>query len=156
MIRPKRVVNYGAGKRMGPSIYLHKSALDAVPGLREKIESRGYTEADFDVVKFNDFPTSSGNISLIRCSEFDAVDEPAVESSIILYPDGTERRWKAPQGDKAWIYHHKWLFVLPEYEGFDVEESEQRSRKWLALGGVDKSRIGQRSFWENEVVPRIS
>lgn len=151
----ERVPKYGVGKRMGPNIYLHKSALGAVPGLLEQIEARGYTRADFDVVKFQDFSPATGNISLIRCSEFNTVDEPAVEGSIILRADGTEGKWRAPQGDKAWIYHHKWLFVLPDYEGFDVEASVQRSRNWLALDGVDKSRIGQRAFWEKEVIPRI-
>jgi hypothetical protein len=51
--------------------------------------------------------------------------------------------------------HHKRLFVADDYDGFDVEASKQRSRKWLALDGIDFRRIGKKSFWEQSVVPRL-
>lgn len=55
-----------------------------------------------------------------------------------------------------YIYHHKWLFVADDYRGFDVAESKARSEQWIALGDVDRSRIGRKSYWEASVVPRIS
>ena len=45
------------------------------------------------------------------------------------------------------IYHHKWLFVTDDYPGFDVEESKNRSRKWVSLPNIDYSRIGYKKFW---------
>lgn len=46
--------------------------------------------------------------------------------------------------------------VQDDYAGFDVDASKQRSRVWLALENVDKTRIGRRSFWERTVVPRLN
>jgi hypothetical protein len=134
---------------MGRCLYLHRSALDAVPGLSERAAQAGITE--FDVVKVNE---DTGSLSFIRSSDFDTANEPTVESSILLKRDGTQHKVALPQAD-PWIYHHKWLFVADAYPGFDVEASKQRSRNWLALEGVDTSRIGKRSFWEVKVVPRI-
>jgi hypothetical protein len=54
-----------------------------------------------------------------------------------------------------YIYHHKWLFVADDYDGFDVEESKARSDAWLALPEVDKSRIGRACYWHTHVVPRL-
>ncbi len=55
-----------------------------------------------------------------------------------------------------YIYHHKWLFVPDDYTGFNVAESKARSEQWIALSGVDRSRIGRLSFWEQNVVPRLN
>ena len=54
-----------------------------------------------------------------------------------------------------YIYHHKWLFVTDDYSGFNVEASKERSRLWLGLDGVDKKRSGRKSYWVNNVLPRI-
>ena len=54
-----------------------------------------------------------------------------------------------------YIYHHKWLFVADDYDGFDVEESKSRSDAWLALPQVDKSRIGRACYWHTHVVRRL-
>jgi hypothetical protein len=45
------------------------------------------------------------------------------------------------------IWHHKWLWVTDDYEGFDVEASFQRSQVWLALDDVEMSRIGNPKYW---------
>jgi len=55
-----------------------------------------------------------------------------------------------------YIYHHKWLFVADNYQGFDVAASKQRSELWMKLPDVDRSRIGRKSFWETQVVRRIA
>jgi len=54
------------------------------------------------------------------------------------------------------IYHHKWLFVADDYQGFDVVASKTRSEQWIALGDVDRSRIGRKSYWEERVVPQLN
>jgi hypothetical protein len=46
--------------------------------------------------------------------------------------------------------------LADDYVGFDVELSKTRSRQWIALGNVDRSRIGRKSYWEEQVVPRIN
>ena len=36
-----------------------------------------------------------------------------------------------------YIYHHKWLFVADDYDGFDVEESKARSGAWLCQTSIN-------------------
>ena len=68
--------------------------------------------------------------------------------------DGTAQRRTTPSD--SYIYHHNWLFVADDYQGFDVELSKARSQQWIALGNVDRSRIGRKSYWEEHIVPRLN
>ena len=56
------------------------------------------------------------------------------------------------------IYHHKWMFVDDDYNGFDIQESKRRSSLWR--DAIDKyaeqnnikkrtisSRIGKQNYW---------
>jgi hypothetical protein len=87
-------------------------------------------------------------------ADFDTAPEPTIGTIIAVKTDGSCRRTAAPSD--PFIYHHKWLFVDDDYDGFDVEESKRRSVAWLALPDVDKSRIGRRSYWRQHVEPRLS
>jgi len=49
-----------------------------------------------------------------------------------------------------------WRFVADDYAGFDVAASKQRSLTWMALEGIDKTRIGRKSYWVKLVIPRLS
>ena len=49
-----------------------------------------------------------------------------------------------------------WRFVADDYAGFDVAASKQRSLTWMALEGIDKTRIGRKSYWVKQVIPRLS
>jgi hypothetical protein len=46
-------------------------------------------------------------------------------------------------------------FVADDYDRFNVEESRVRSQQWISLPNVDRSRIGRKSYWEQQVVPRM-
>ena len=43
-----------------------------------------------------------------------------------------------------------------DYPGFQVHESKARSQLWISLGDVDRSRIGRASYWNEQVIPRLS
>ena len=94
----------------------------------------------------------SGAISFITCPGFNREHEPVVGRSVVVR-DGHLRIVEPP--DDPWVYHHKWMFVHDGHRGFDVGESKVRSLSWMCLEGVDHSRIGKKSYWEREVVPRI-
>ena len=121
---------------LGPTIALAKRCLP--------------DDFSYDIVKYN---RRTETVSFIQCSEFDAVPEPSIQEIIVVQADGTTQRRRSPKD--PYVYHHKWLFVPDDYDGFDVEESKQRSQEWLALPDVDKSRIGCRSYWKTHVVPRL-
>ena len=99
------------------------------------------------------FDGRSGAVSFVQASDFDASDEPTVGAAITVRANGTTRRRE--QLADPFIYHHKWLFVADDYGGFDVDASKQRSKRWTELDGVDRSRIGVRSYWEREVLSRL-
>jgi len=67
--------------------------------------------------------------------------------------DGTFLFLKQAAG--PYLYHHKWLMVGDEYTGFDLPESQRRSLAWVALDGIDRSRIGRKSYWTSVVLPQL-
>ena len=141
------------GKRIGGELYVHKNyAIEAgVPADQLKFAlSKIPADFDYTVIKYN---PKSGMFSFIESPDFDTADEPISGTSLRVAPDGTVKTTK--QAVDPWIYHHKWQWVPDDYTGFDVEQSKQRSRQWQDLPDVDKSRIGKKSYWDTNVIPRI-
>lgn len=144
------------GKRMADSVYVHRSALEA--GLDEsqckRVRAASAKAAQalpgWHVAKVND---KTGAVTLVRSDDFDTATEPTVGDAVRVQPDGTVTF--VPQATDPWIYHHKWRMVADDYQGFDVAESKARSAQWEALDGVDKSRIGRRSYWQENVACRL-
>ena len=146
---------YGVGKKMGNETYLHKSAMDVLPAdVQARIaEAELPPGHEWAIVKYN---KKTGQISLIESYDWDTAHEPTVGNSVILKPDGTVKLHNAPLADaNKTIYHHKWLFVRPDYEGFNHVESKMRSRTWQALGNLDSRRYGRKGFWQENVLPRL-
>ena len=147
---PKRSSRYGVGKEIGGSVYLHRSYEnrfgDVVLAAKENLPD-GFS---YEVVKY-DYRTNS--VSFVQCKDFDTTPEPTVGEIVTVDAEGHVRRRQ--QSRDSEIYHHKWLFVADDYDGFDVRQSRQRSLSWMALDGVDRKRIGRKSYWETTVVPRL-
>ena len=145
----KRDSKVGVGKRTRDgSVYLHRDYMDRLPdqeGLEQAIDqlSDGY---EWNVVRSD----TDGTYAFYNCLDFDTADEPEGGQYVAVSPEGKLRPGKTYQ-----IWHHKWCWVLDDYDGFDVEASKQRSRDWLALPDIDFNRIGKREFWEANVVPLI-
>lgn len=147
---PKRSAKYGIGKEIGGRLYVHRSSEHV---LGEVVcEAKRYLPDDFDyaVVRFDN---RQGTVSFIECQDFDVADEPTVGRSVTVSSGGVLRR-REQRADPE-IYHHKWLFVTDDYPGFDVETSRRRSEVWTQLEGIDRSKIGTRSYWESRVLPLI-
>jgi hypothetical protein len=106
---------------------------------------------EYTVVKLNQ---RNDSVSFMYCPDFDTAHEPSITAIVIVNADGLARRRLTPED--PFIYHHKWLFVADDYPGFDVAESKARSRLWIELGDVDRSRIGRKSYWDQFVVPRLT
>lgn len=140
----------GIGKEIGGEIYLHKQYEHTLPqNLLNKAKSFLPKDYEYHVVKFN---PKTNVFSFIQSNDFDTNEEPSVDAVMTVKPDGTVKK----QGNSGWIYHHKWQWVADDYKGFDVQKSKERSLKWSSLEGVDKSRIGQRKHWDDNVIPRLT
>jgi hypothetical protein len=127
------------GKLIGGNIYVHRDyASLVIPNLQKSIaliKSIPYT-----IVKYN---TKTQSISFIECNDFDTNPEPIVGDVTIINGKNI-KKIKSPKD--PWIYHHKWLMVTEDYEGFNVQESILRSESWMNKG-FDCSRIGKLSYW---------
>ena len=66
------------------------------------------------------------DIAFQEVPDFDTAREPIVGDYIVVYHDGRIRK-----GHSNYIFHHKWLWVKNDYQGFNVRESWEWSRTWL-------------------------
>jgi len=141
---------FNVGKRMGNTLYVHKNYMTDVvqKQILDKALSHIPDDFSFDVVKYD---LNSQTLSFISSPDFDDVNEPIVGEGYRVSRDGHIKHISS----SGKIYHHKWLFVKDDYDGFDVEESFERSRRWLTLPDVDMSRIGSANFWNTNVIPRL-
>lgn len=148
---PKRSRQFGVGKEIGGNIYVHRQ-YEAALGDRVQAAKK-FVPGDFEytVVKLNG---ATQAVTFVASPDFDTADEPIVGRYILVRVDGSTQDRK--QLDDPYIYHHKWLMVPDDYGGFNVEASKDRSRAWLGLEDVDKTRIGRKSYWESKVVPRLA
>lgn len=135
----------GVGKRMGEALYLHRDYVE--PSLLVNEEP---FEFPTTIVKL-----AKTTVTFVECPGFDDEPEPRIHRVVTVHRQsrGLVKTRRDYEGEM--VYHHKWLFVKDDYTGFDVAESIERSRQWLALEGVDMRRIGRLDYWEREVVPRI-
>ena len=99
----------------------------------------------YDVIKYD-----GNNVTFIQSSNFLTAPEPLVE---ICYRY-KENEWNKPpkiRKDFKRVYHHKWMFVADDYQGFDIEESKKWSEKWQSVIPAErgiKSRIGYKKYWD--------
>jgi len=148
---PKRSYKFGVGKEIGGAVYLHRIYEDKLGNVLVVAKDKLPDGFDYQIVKYN-YRTQA--ISFVQCMDFDSAHEPTVGELMTVGVDGNVRRRRQPRDPE--IYHHKWLFVADDYEGFDVEASRQRSLAWIRLEGIDRRRIGRKSYWNKFVVPWLN
>jgi len=139
---------YQVGKQAGPAVYVHRHYESLLPKVDEAKRYIGRWQ--YEVVKHN---AETGNFSFIQSPDFDTADEPIVGDALLVRPDGSTKIIR--QADDPWIYHHKWMMVDESYEGFSYHDSRLRSEAWDGLSGVDRTRIGKKSYWEKHIASRI-
>lgn len=119
---------YGVGKQMGSQVYLHKDYVsDVIPKKVWETALKVLSDADSDF-EYNCvmYDTKTGNVRFDEAPNFDESREPIVGDTITVKPDGTVKH-----GHSNYIWHHKWLWVKNDYQGFDVNQSKAWSNKWL-------------------------
>lgn len=119
---------YGVGKQMGSQVYLHKDYVsDVIPKKVWENALKVLSDADSDF-EYNCvmYDTKTGNVRFDEAPDFDESREPIVGDTITVKPDGTVKH-----GHSNYIWHHKWLWVKNDYQGFDVNQSKAWSNKWL-------------------------
>ncbi len=146
------VGNLKVGKRMGDDLYVHKAYSGCLAGW-EKAAASLPADFEYAIVKHN---KKTGAFSFIASPDFDTADEPTVGNAIKVSEDGTTSTTRMKQDPQ--IYHHKWSMVGDDYDGFDMCAAIKRSIHWKGIVGKNaklSSRIGTKSVWDSEVVPRL-
>lgn len=152
------------GKKVGPHIYIHKSAISHLSPTAFAIvtdRERFIGDWDYDIIKID---IINNSVSFIQVHQWDELDEPITGDSLIVYPDGNMKLHKMSKNDPL-IYHHKWTFVGDDYTGFDPQESFERSERWITNPALQhlindpnekfSSKIGRLSYWTKNVIPHM-
>jgi len=135
---------FGFGKKMGNDVYIHKDYSSYIPqDIYLPALNRIPKEFDFTVLKYN---RKTNSISFIKSDDFDTASEPTVGDSIKVDGDEVKLR-NAPSRDQ--IYHHKWMFVKPDYDGFDYIKSKLHSLMWYKKYDYDYRLIGYKDYWNS-------
>lgn len=126
-----RSARYGVGKEIGGCIYVHRDYMyDVAPydiiDRALDILYENYPDFEFNCIKYD---SAKQRISFQEVPDFDTAREPKVGDYVIV--DVKEHKCKFGHSD--YIYHHKWLWVKDDYDGFDVDESCNWSKTWLSV-----------------------
>ena len=131
---------FGVGKQVGSKIYFHKSVWDKVvpkdvwdkaqrimqsSDTEQKLWQMGWIEWEYETVCYD--LKNPEVLRLDGCPDFNLKREPVVGWMMFVDTKNDCVRFKYNQQ----IYHHKWLWVDPSYQGFDVRASYEWSKRWL-------------------------
>lgn len=132
---------FGIGKQVGSKIYFHKSVWEKIVpkdvwdkaqqimrsiDTEQKLWQMGWIEFEYNTVCYD-----LKNPDVLRfdgCPNFNLQREPVVGWMMFVDTETGAVRFKYNQQ----IYHHRWLWVPEDYEGFDVQASYEWSRYWLS------------------------
>jgi DNA phosphorothioation-associated putative methyltransferase len=137
------------GKLLPKALYVHYSALVALPPLLQAYEHQAREIGAIEEATLIKFSTEKPQISYLCYPEFDSDAHPALHSSIIVdLAAETATRRDYSSADNHFILHRKETFVTPDYPHY--EEFAHLTRLEVVLGLLDKSRtIGTRQQWES-------
>lgn len=138
------------GKKIGTKIWFHIDYIfDFIPSLQVHLHLKSCANYNMDSIVVR-YDTKTEDVCFIESADFNESDEPIVGRSLLLR--GNKPPKLTTPSEDPLIYHHKWMFVKDDYQGFDVEQSKQRSIWWKSQMGKDRylsNRIGRLSFWQS-------
>lgn len=146
-------INYG--ELLCPEFAKAKEALVAfwkdIPG----------READYNVIRVRNDYVAPGHtqIDFIAVPDFDTADEPTPTRVTRFHQQRKGQPFSYIPGNEGYnsevVYHHKWMFVLDDYKGFDVQASKTRSCRWYPFVFPDeRPKIGSKAIW-TEITKRF-
>ncbi len=145
----KRSTKYGVGKEIGGSIYVAYEYADRVIPSDILDESIDILESEYPDFVYNcvRYDPKSNQVSFQECPDFNISREPKVGDYVTVnYETGS-----CKTGHSDYIFHHKWLWVMNDYTGFDVSESWNWSKEWLSKLKETSDGNGI-SRWNNQLI----
>ena len=148
-------------KKIGGCIYMHISMRTKVDEKiknmiadAERVFRKVIGMKDFMEVEIVKVDVKNNNVSFIKSPDWDTAREPLVGDAYMIDLNENaplRKRTVKITKSKGQIYHHKWMFVADDYQGFDIEESKKWSEKWQSVIPAErgiKSRIGYKKYWD--------
>ncbi|CAM0036194.1 hypothetical protein VPHF86_0016 [Vibrio phage F86] len=144
---PVKRSKWGVGKDIGGALYVH---VQYVPSeFQEKVaEARSLLAREHPNFNANTvrIDYKKHTVAFYESDEFDIMQEPAAGKMIVV--DVVEKK-VAKSRNVSQIWHHKWLWVGDDYQGFDVTGAYERSIQWLAHDDIPFTKIGSRKNWQD-------
>ena len=135
------------GKRIGYRIYVHRQYEHNVPKdiLNRAKKFAGNLIKGYTCVRYDGKDQS---VAFQFSSGFDTEDEPTLGKTVLIKADGSIKI--TPRRANPLIWHHKWMWVADNYQGFDVEASKARSELWKPhVTKEEKVKIGNQEYWNS-------
>ena len=133
------------GKKMHADLYVHRSAVGALPEILQTIvrDADGIAGVDWDLAKI---AKSGEAVSLLEYPEFDADPHPGLVAShrVSLGEGSVKSSHFDPENPP--ILHHKETFVTEDYPRYEEFASLSEAEKDAGLLG--KNDIGRRQQWD--------
>lgn len=144
-ILPIKKIGADNMKKISGVVYIHKSATNQLTSelLSLVNQAEKMLVKNYDIIKVD---SKNKKVSFIQSPDWDTAREPLVGDAYNV--DITTEKIKIIKS-KGQIYHHKWMFVNEDYQGFDVEESKRWSDTWTKVIPKElKTKIGYKKNWD--------
>lgn len=135
-------------KKIGGCVYVHHTNHCELSKEQKELVEQAYNICNigFECSEIFKIDIKNKKVSFIQCKDFNTSREPLITYAWCV--DIKTKEVKEIKG-KGQIYHHKWMFVSDDYNGFDIEESKRWSEKWQSVLPKEvKSRIGYKKYWD--------
>lgn len=144
--------NNNVGKKIDKNIWFHKSYVNDFLNASEfdKFIKNLPEDFKYQIIRYNE---KDNEMLFIKASDFDTSHEPIIEDAYKVKKENDSYKVSYSKANEKnpLIYHHKWLFVKDDYQGFNVQESKERSFEWKSVLGINKTlsnKIGRLDFWD--------
>lgn len=122
------------GKKVGHQLYVHTDyAHEVIPSdvlkRAEAVLAKNAPDFKHNCVMWD---SSRPIVRFDQAPDFDTAREPHVGEFVIVDPRNPNL---VNKGRSNAIWHHKWMWVKDNYQGFDVDKSKEWSTIWLAKLG---------------------
>ena len=147
-------------KRIGGRIYLHASSskllssnLYAETTMALRVASELLGEFNWNCIRIKpDHLGGATEIAFQWSPDFLTAPEPQVVQTVRCIWNNELDIWevKDMKAHTNLIWHHKWMWVTPEYKGFNYEDSKARSATWKPhVSKTELTKIGNKVYWES-------
>ncbi|HRZ18918.1 MAG TPA: hypothetical protein P5136_02585 [Methanofastidiosum sp.] len=131
-------------KKVGGTKYVHYSALNQLSAKDNIRVSAAFMRIPNDF-KYVIIAISKEQIDFIACDEWNDCFEPVVGDRYVV--KGRDVFYRKANQAHPLIFHKRYLFVNPNYKGFDYRKDKKRGEFIDRIPNLNKKMIGRLEYW---------